>query len=124
MIALDAFVEEHRDAIEFDLIGLGLRLRHLGTDAFTWGDLRVTITQAPRSSALYRDLNPEEAEWGMQEQLLALVADYLAAANWQRSGASKKDYPKQIPRPGVTPDSTKFGKQAISIDDMAAWLGW
>lgn len=40
--------------------------------------------------------------------LLALIADLLAGANWQRSGG-KGQRPKPIPRPGVGPQTTRIG---------------
>jgi hypothetical protein len=124
MIALDKVLEEHADAIAYDLIAMGLRLRDLGSDEFTWGDLRVIVTQAPRSSCLYRALYPDEYQWGLQEQLMALVADMLSVANWQRGSGASKDYPKPIPRPGIEDDTASFGEDAMSIEDMDDWLNW
>lgn len=124
MIALDALIEKHEDALAYDLIGLGLRLRQLGEDHFTWGDLGVIVRQAPRSSALYGSLYPDQAQWGMPEQLMALMADNLAVANWQRGGGKRADYPEPITRPGVEPKNKQFGKGAIPYDEMNEWLGW
>jgi hypothetical protein len=84
----------------------------------------VIIQQQPVTSALTRSQNPDDFGWFRQEQLLALIADHLAAGNWQRGGGkkSKMPYPKPIERPGTRP--TRFGKDPIPLDDMAAWLGW
>lgn len=123
ILGLLDLIDKHEEALAYDCLTLGLRLRNVGTDDFTWGDLLAIVRQSPRSSALYRDMNPEEAEWGMQEQLLAYCADLLAAGNWQRGQGKAKDYPKPIPRPGIETDK-RFGKDAISIDEMADWLGW
>ncbi|WP_191480127.1 hypothetical protein [Nocardioides ochotonae] len=60
----------------------------------------------------------------MTELLLAEVADAARVANWQRSGGKRRDYPKPIPRPGVDDPDTTYGRGALPIDDMAAWLGW
>lgn len=117
-------MEKHEDAIAYDLIALGLRLRDLGTQDFTWGDLRAIVSQAPHFSALYRALYPEESQWGLQEQLMAAIVDYQAILAWQNGGGSKKDYPKPIPRPGIEDDSEQYGNDAIPMDEMAAWLGW
>lgn len=81
------------------------------------------MRQAPRSSAFFRALHPDEAMWGLTEQLLALNADMLNVLAWQNSGGKKKDYPKPIPRPGVEEDKT-YGADAIPMDEMAKWLGW
>lgn len=123
IIGLLGFIEKYGEAIEYDCITLGLRLRNVGTDDFTWGDLLAIVQQSPRSSALGRALHPDESVWGMQEQLLALIADYISVGNWQRSQGKKKDYPKPIPRPGVEQDK-KFGADALPMDEMASWLGW
>ncbi|MFK0057999.1 hypothetical protein ACIQTN_02020 [Streptomyces werraensis] len=123
ILGLLDLIDKHEEALAYDCLTLGLRLRNVGTDDFTWGDLLAIVRQSPRSSALYRAMHPEEAEWGMQEQLLAYCADLLAAGNWQRGQGKAKDYPKPIPRPGIETDK-RFGKDAISIDEMADWLGW
>ncbi|WP_036959376.1 hypothetical protein [Promicromonospora kroppenstedtii] len=39
--------DEHREAIEADLIALGLRLRHAGTDALAWHELYAVIRHLP-----------------------------------------------------------------------------
>lgn len=124
ILGLLDLLDQYEEAVSYDCISLGLRLRNVGTEDFTWGDLLAIVQQSPRSSALFRAMHPEEAEWGMQEQLLALVADYLAAGNWQRGQGSKKNYPKPIPRPGVTSPDKKFGQEAVSMEEMKAWLGW
>lgn len=123
ILGLLSLIDKHGEAIAYDCITLGLRLRNVGTDDFTWGDLLAIVQQSPRSSALFRAQYPDEAVWGHQEQLLALIADYLAAGNWQRGHGKKNDYPKPIPRPGVEQDK-KFGNEAMPIDEMASWLGW
>lgn len=127
LMGLLVTVDQYREPIEYDLIRLGLRLRDVGTDAFTWADLFVIVRQAPRDSALVRALD-EDHEWGLAELLLAEVADGIAVANWHRSGtptqARKGDFPKPIPRPGHQPDETTYGKGALPIDEMAEWLGW
>jgi hypothetical protein len=46
--------------------------------------------------------------------LLALIADRLAAANWQRSGKGPR--PRPVMRPGERP--ARFGDAAMSIDEL------
>lgn len=116
-------IEKYEEALNYDCMSLGLRLRNVGSEEFTWGDLLTIVRHSPHSSALYRAMNPDETEWGLTEHLLAYVVDLSAVANWQRAQGKKKDYPKPIPRPGIEVDK-KFGKEAISMDDMKAWLGW
>lgn len=116
--------DEHRAAIEADLVALGLRLRHVGTDVLTWHELYAVLTHLPRDSAFFRATHPDEHEWDLQALLLAEIADALKVGNWQRGEGKKSEYPKPIPRPGIEPDSQTYGKGAIPIDQMAAWLGW
>lgn len=120
-------VDEYGEAVAYDLIGLGLRLRHLGTDRLSYGDLHTIIHNQPptEASALYRAINPDDWPWSMEAQLLAAAVDELRVGNWQRGRGKKRDFPKPITRPGVEPDSTTYGgKKPLPMDDMAEWLGW
>lgn len=123
-MGLLATIDEYREPIEYDLIGLGLRLRDVGTPGFTWRDLLVAIRQSPAESALYRAMNPSDHQWSLTNLLLAEVADGTAVGNWQRGSGKRKDYPKPIPRPGVKPDVTKYGSGPLPLGEMRAWLGW
>lgn len=114
--------DKERRAIEADLIGLGLRLRHVGTDELTWYELYAVLVNLPQSSALYRTRNPEDAAWDLHAFLLAEIADALKVGNWQRGSGKRHEYPKPIPRPGVEPETTTYGKGAIPIDEMEKWL--
>lgn len=122
-------VDEYREPLEFDLIGLGLRLRDVGSTGFSWRDLFVVVRQLPRDSSLGRAFDPENHHWGTAEQLLALIADEIRLGNWHRFGtqsqARKRNMPQPIERPGVeSKDKTRYGKGALPVDEMAEWLGW
>lgn len=119
-MTLDLYAEP----VAYDLMCHGLRLRWVGTDELSWADLLIFIRQSPRDSALYRAMNPDDHQWGLAELLIAEVADGVAVSNWLAGSGKRRDYPKPIPRPGVEPESTTYGKGAIPIDDMAEWLGW
>jgi hypothetical protein len=107
------------------LIGLGYRVGDVG-GALSWADLRDIIRYQPQSSALCREMNPENALWGLSDHLLAVIADAVIAGNWMQSkdGQKNRNRPKPIPRPGVEPDQKKFGGKAESIDTIRDWLGW
>lgn len=124
--SLRELIAEHKEAIEFDLIAHGLRLDWLGTERLSWRDLLVIIRQAPPGSALDRAQRPDDAGWGLSEQLLAMVVDNTNWLVWAKTddAAKNRNRPKPIPRPGVKPDGVTIGSGAIPIDEMAAFLGW
>jgi len=119
-------IHQHREAIEYDLIALGLRLDWIGSDRLTWRDLWVIVQRSPASSALTRARDPEAAQWDTAAQLLAGIFDTLQVANWQRGPAKRRDFPKPLARPGVEPDTANLiGSGAgIPMDEMARRLGW
>jgi len=118
-------LREFRGALNYDLIGLGYRADDVPA-LLSWADLRDIVKYQPATSALYREMHPDAAPWGLSEHLLAVVADAVIAGNWMssRDGQKNKNRPKPIPRPGVAPDSKKFGGKAESMDTIRDWLGW
>jgi len=118
-------LREFRGALNYDLLSIGYRVTDVPL-VLSWADLRDVVKYQPATSALFREMNPDAAPWGLSEHLLAVVADAVIAGNWMQSkdGQKNKNRPKQIPRPGVVPDKKKFGGQAESIDTIRDWLGW
>ncbi len=117
-------LDEHGEAIEYDLIALGLRLDDLGTDRLTWRDLWVIVHRSPRTSALSRSIAGEDIEWGLTEHLLAILIDATEVGNWQRASVGRKSppqRPKPIKRPGSQPQGRAFGSAPIPIKDFDAW---
>ena len=90
--------------------------------------LYVYDCQYIEGSALYRALLGDDSDWSTTNQLLAMVADHLAVANWfqTKDGQKGKNRPKQIPRPGVRDEEeTTYGKgTSMSMDEARKWLGW
>lgn len=123
-------VEEHPDAIEYDLIALGLRLRWLDGETFDFADLAAIVRAAPPTSALYRAQYGEEAAWQLPEHLLAAMTDSLHWLVWAQSkdGQKNRNKPRPVPRPGLeeeTERTTYSGKEsAVPLEEMADWLGW
>lgn len=107
---------------------MGLRLDWLASEALSWRDLLVIVRQAPQSSAVARAVEPEQSTWGLSEQLLALVADYLAWLQWAQTedGSKNRNRPKPIPRPGVESDDEvrKFGSDPVALNALDDFLGW
>lgn len=136
LLGLLILVEEHQEAIKYDLLTLGYRLRWLEDEEtmrahdFDWSDVLVIVQAMTRGTALYRSYyGHEEAEWGLGEQLLAHVADSASWLVWSKTDDAERgrNRPKRIPRPGVDdePDGTNIGGQegnALPAEDMWAWL--
>lgn len=122
IIGLLTLIDEHQEAVEYDLITHGVRLRDLGTDRLSWRDLKIIVKQQPGNSALARAINGDDYLWDIHAQLAALIVDHLAVGNWQRSGDKRAKRPKPVERPGHRPE--RFGREPIPMDAMADWLGW
>lgn len=65
-------------------------------------------------------MHGEVADWSMQVQLLARVADLVALGNWQRGGR-KGSKPRPIPRPQ---QRRRIGSESMTLDEMDAFLGY
>lgn len=115
-------VDEFPEAVEYDVLRHGLRLRNLGSSSFTWRDLKVLVEQQrPGESALWMEQNPDHM-WGLSEFLLADVADTLHMLFWAKTkdGAKNRNRPNPIERPGRRPE--RMGKKPLPLDEMADWL--
>ncbi|MEU3009457.1 DUF5361 domain-containing protein [Nocardia asteroides] len=125
ILSLDALLEEYGEAIEFDLIALGLRRRMLGTAGLGWAELRVIVKHLPPDSALHRAMYPEASRWQVGEHLLAEVADSLRWLMWARTddGRRGRNRPEPIARPGIRSDRERVGT-ATELAQMNDFLGW
>lgn len=127
ILGLDQLLDEHGEAVEYDLIALGLRLDDLGSERLTWRDLWVIVQHAPRESALARAVGGDDVVWGLTDHLLATTIDVLNIANWQRENQGRKKgqtptrKPKRMPRPGVEDETKSIGSEPIPIKDFDAW---
>ena len=124
---LSRLLKEHGEAVEYDLIRLGLRLSWLGTRRLTWRDLYVIVRQCPPDSALHRSAAGPDHIWDLHGHLLAGIFDVLSVANWQRGGDEHAKKPERLPRPGITKQvegETMARGKAVSIEEMNARLGW
>ncbi|PPG25969.1 hypothetical protein C5E10_18030 [Pseudoclavibacter sp. RFBG4] len=96
----------------------------MGDDDLSWRQLDIFIggCQLDSSTALYKVMNPDH-RWDLSEQLLAHVADTLAAGNWQRAGKKSAPKPKPIKRPGVSSEeTTTLGTTVMSVAEADEWL--
>jgi hypothetical protein len=84
----------------------------------------VLIAGLPRTSNLAREVHGGEAEWSTGDHLLALLFDALQIANWQRSkdGATGRNKPKPLPRPGLKTAGERMGKTTRTPEEVKAYL--
>jgi hypothetical protein len=121
---LALILADHGEAVEYDLLALGLRLDDLGTERLSWRDLFVVIHRAGPTSALMREVQPELSAWAsgfVLADLLAHAVDLLAGGNWQRAGKKTAPKPKPIPRPGKKVEAQKYGSKPIPVKDFDDW---
>jgi hypothetical protein len=81
----------------------------------------VIVKHLPLTSALSRAINDEAADWSLESHLLALIADQLGVANWQRQGKKGAPRPKRVPRPGQK-QTQKIGRDPLPVNDLETWL--
>lgn len=86
-------------------------MRDLGSESFTWSDLRAIVKHLPSTSAYWRKREPERARWGVAEYLLAIIADSARWLVWSKTKDATRNMrrPKPIPRPGDV-EAKKQGK--------------
>lgn len=93
----------------------GVDLLDIGTPALSWRRAGVLIRQLPREARLTQELHPAQ-RWSQTDYLLALVADLLNLANWQRASAGRRSAlprPKPLRRPGESQGRT-FGNRKFT----------
>lgn len=105
----------------------GLPLAGLTTGELTWRRLGVLVRHLPREAASVRAQHGEQTWWGDSEYLLAVIADLLAGANWQRANAGlkhPKPKPKPLPRPGETRQvrGARYGQTTLSAENVKELL--
>lgn len=115
-------VPERARALRVDLLRAGRSLDDLGSEALSWTDLAafVAVTQTEHNSALGEIVRGHKM-WSIEAQLMAVVADSVAIANWQRAGRKTAPKPKPIPRPWEKPKSQSFGKDPVKVRDFNTW---
>lgn len=105
-----------------------MRLRWFPSSDYSWRDLLVIVKYLPEDSAYVMQSLGDDAQWGLQEQLMASAVDSLRYLVWFKTKDATKNInrPKPIPRPGVDDgvDREKIGGNTTkSMDDMRALLG-
>lgn len=103
-----------RNALSADLISKGMRLRNFPSDDYTWADLKTIVRFLDVHSALFGVMFPDRAGWDLQNLLLAEIVDHQRWLQWAKTkdGSKGRNRPKQVPRPGVTPEQPAGAKVA------------
>lgn len=114
-------IREHREAVEYELIRHGQRLRWMGSRGLSWRDVWVICRSAPPKSPLAIALSPQMA-WDTADYLLADMADSLRWLVWAktRDGSKNRNQPQPIPRPGRP--GSKSDVQSMNVTEMKAFL--
>jgi hypothetical protein len=116
-------VDRHREAVEFDLLEHGFRLRDVGGDRFNWRDLFVLVRRWANQpgSALSESVHGHRL-WSDDTELSAATVDALHTGNWQRAQRKTAPKPKPVPRPGAkAAGSRTLGTDPIPASEFNDW---
>jgi len=113
-------IENHRDAVELELIRHGERLRWMGSPRLSWHDVWLICAHPEPKGQLARELDGR-AEWSDNEWLLAQIADATSLILWAVAGGKKSQRPKPLPRPGEE-KRKRGGLRVMPVDQMRALL--
>ena len=123
-MGLAAFVREHREAINVDLMKRGYTLDDVG-GVLSWDALGDFISKTEPNSALSFELDPERARWATTDatnSILADIYDMLAAIHWTLSFMASHKKPKRptpYPRPGQKQKEKRhIGTASIPIGEI------
>lgn len=117
-------IRDHGEAVEYDLITIGLRLDWLGTEALSWRDLWVIVRQAPRDSAIRRAVDPKVAHTTELELLRVIeYRTHLTAWLHTEDAKHRRNQPEPIRFPWE-PKGDAFGLESMDRAEMARRLGW
>lgn len=113
ILGLLCVVEEHGDALEYDLIRAGLRLRDCPSEAFTWRDLLVFVRHSDDRSALWQAQHPKFKGWPIEARLLAIIANALRWLVWAKTRDGAKNRNKPVP---IGPDmNDKVSRPGLKV---------
>ena len=125
MIGLLDLIEEHGEAVEYDLIDAGLRLRWLGTEALTWRDLFVRVRLSHKGSALYRTLQPHP-DHTFEVELLRRIEYHTGWLVWAKTddAAKGRNRPEVFRFPWEPKPRSEFAGDVMTRAEMDRRLGW
>lgn len=125
MIGLLDLLEEHGEAVEYDLITAGLRLRWLGTEALSWRDLLVRVRMSSKDSALYRSVHPNP-DHTIELELLRGIEYHLHFLAWAKTEDAEKrrNHPQPYRFPWEAKPRSEYAGDAMTKAELDRRLGW
>ena len=122
--SLVRLLREHGEAIEYDLIRLGLRLDWLGTERLSWRDLWVIVRQSGPDTALWRT-EARRVVQTPETDLLRAVEHSLRVLIWQQTkdGQTGRNPPQAITFPWER-KRDEYAGDAMPLTELKARLGW
>lgn len=123
---LTQFLAEHGEAVEYDLLTMGLRLEWLGSHRLSWRDLLVIVKNAPPESAILRAQRGDAALYGVTDYLLVSVINSLRMMSWQLGGDPKAPKPDLFTVPGMKDpsDMPTLRGDVMPVEELRRRLGW
>lgn len=114
-------LDEHAEAVEYDLLVHGYRLADLLV-TFSWRDLLVMVRRwMNMPGTATGEAVRGHVIWSDQEHLLATLIDAIQIGNWQRVGKKSVPRPKPITRPGSKRKGRTFGSAPVPISQFWGW---
>lgn len=109
-----------RRALEGDLLRAGLRLRWFGCGDpdYSLADLAAFVATLPQDSALLRELLGEDAQWSLETDLLALVADQLAVLRYALTAKKGDEFPELVSRSARKAAPGDVGEK-VAVEDSS-----
>jgi hypothetical protein len=129
MIGLAGFVDDHREAVERDLLTeTGHEVDDVGS-TLSWGALKSFLSSVKLGSALGAELNPEMTDWATTAKTNTILADIydqlqIVNANLRVLITHKPGRkPEPYKRPGADKkEIRRIGKGALPVNKMREWI--
>ena len=129
IVSLKKFINEHREAVEADLItSAGIELKEVGR-SLSWGALASFLSNLDLDSAVWRSANPDLSDWATTLKtniILADIYDVLSQINSNICGGFARKKPQRIkpyPRPWLEKKKQKIGgKGALPKKELREWI--
>lgn len=117
IVALIDLLVEHGEAIEYDLLVMGVDLADLGTARLTWRRAVNLVSRLGHDTQIALEMGAPV--WSRTDQLLRLVLWTLHATNWD--GKGKRPQPIPMPPNPYTDPVTPVVVTDKARDALARW---